>query len=100
MKINPEELEKIANSGIEIKYDRQGQPRAWKGSSLPDWFDGYSECLKENQFQARRDEAKARGLNEHFQTPDQEKAFKKRQQVQLARKEKAELGLEIANQNK
>ena len=100
MKIDPKELEVAATTGIEIKYNTQGQPIGYKGPWLPDWYDNYTECLRENQFEKRRIDAKKMGLNEHLQTPEQEKAFKKRQEIQLKRKEKAETAAEMVAQNK
>ena len=101
MKIDPKVLEIEAMQGtIEIKYNAQGQPIGWKGPWLPDWYDNYQECLKENQWAKRKLDYSKEGKNEHGQTPEQEKEFKKRQAVQLDRKRKAELAAEMSAQNK
>lgn len=100
MKLDPKDLELQAKSGIETKFDQQGRPLAYKGPHLPDWYDNYNEMLKENQWAKRKQDYAREGKNEHGQTPEQEKEFKKRQAVQLERKKKAELAAEIAVQNK
>lgn len=90
-RIDPKALDHVqAMSGIVIKSDAHGMPLAYKGPHLPDYFDNYTECLKENSAALRKSTLKAKGLNEHGQTPEQEKSFKQRQQVRLARKKKSE----------
>jgi len=101
MRINQDEVEQvIKQGGIEIKRDHAGNPLAYKGPFLDFWYDNYTECLRENSAENRRQVHKAFGLNEMAQTPEQEKAFKKKLAVAAQKKEKAELAAEMALQNK
>lgn len=93
-KIDPEMLDSIdAGRGMTTKKDNDGNILAWKGPWLPDWYDNYTECLRENQNARRVQLLKQAGLNEHGQTPQQAKDFQKRKEVQTIRKEKAESAL-------
>lgn len=93
-KIDPEMLDQIESGrGIEFKKDNYGNVLACKGPWLPDWFDNYTECLRENQNARRIQLLREAGLNEHGQTKDQQKAFETRKKVQMIRKEKAEAAL-------
>jgi hypothetical protein len=93
-KIDPEMLDQIdTGRGMTTKRDNDGNILAWKGPWLPDWFDNYTECLRENQNARRVKLLRDAGLNEHGQTKEQAEAFQKRKQVQTIRKEKAEAAL-------
>ena len=93
-KIDPEMLDQIeAGRGIETKRDKEGNILAWKGPWLPDWFDNYTECLRENQNARRVRLFKEAGLNEHGQTKEQQATFDKKRKVQLARKEASEAAM-------
>lgn len=99
--IDPRLLTQIEKGGgIEIKRNLQGLPVAYKGPHLPDWYDNYMECLKDNQNENRRLSLAKEGKNFHMQTPEQEKAFNKRVLIAKQRKEKAELAAEMAFQSK
>jgi len=94
MKIDPNQIESMEKArGIEVKVDSNGMPVAWKGVYLPDWFDNYMECHKENQNARRKHLLAAEGKNEHGQTKEEEKAFNDRKRIQLERKKKAEAAL-------
>ena len=69
-------------------------------NGAPVWFDNYTECLYANINFKRIQTNKRNGLNEHGQTPDQEKAFKERQKEALKKKEKAAVAAEMVTQNK
>ena len=71
----------------------------FKGPWLPDWYDNYVEMLRDNQNVRRIKLQKDMGLNEHAQTPEQEKAFFKKKAVQEDRRKKAELAAEMVKQN-
>lgn len=93
-KIDPIVLDQIeAGASMQVKSDSNGMPIAWKGPWLPDWFDNYMECHKENQAALRIKKLKAEGKNENGQTPEQEKEFKHRAEIQQQRKQKAEAAL-------
>lgn len=93
-KIDPEMLDHIdSGRGMTTKKDNDGNVLAWKGPWLPDWFDNYTECLRENQNARRIQLLKNAGLNENGQTQEQAKEFEKRKKVQTVRKEKAEAAL-------
>lgn len=93
-KIDPEMLDVMESGrGMTTKRDNDGNILAWKGPWLPDWFDNYTECLRENQNARRIQLLKQAGLNEQAQTKDQQSAFEKRHDVQMIRKEKAEAAL-------
>lgn len=93
-KIDPEMLDQIeAGRGMETKRDKEGNILAWKGPWLPDYFDNYTECLRENQNARRIKLLKDAGLNASGQTPEQQKAFEQRASIQKVRKEKAEAAL-------
>lgn len=99
--IDPKLLKQIEiGGGIEIKRNLQGLPVAYKGPHLPDWYDNYMECLKDNQNENRKVMLAKEGKNFQMQTPEQEKAFNKRLALSKQRKEKAELAAEMALQNK
>lgn len=90
-KIDPEMLDQIERQrGIEMKKDGDGNVLAWKGPWLPDWFDNYTECLRENQNARRVQKLRDAGLNENGQTKEQAKAFSEKQRIQKIRKQKAE----------
>ena len=78
--------------GWESKTDQYGN-QAFKGPFLPDWFDDRLECHKANQEFLRISKLQKLGLNEHGQTKEQQKAFEKRKEIQLIRKEHAESAL-------
>ena len=93
-KIDPEMLDQIEQGrGMELRKDKDGNILAWKGPWLPDWFDNYTECLRENQNARREKLLREAGLNKHGQTKDQFAAFEKRGKIQTIRKEKAEAAL-------
>jgi hypothetical protein len=90
-RIDPEMLDQIERQrGMEMKKDNDGNVLAWKGPWLPDWFDNYTECLRENQNARRVQKLKDAGLNEHGQTKEEAKSFEDRKKIQLIRKQKAE----------
>ena len=97
-KIDPEALEIQATGSMVVKTDANGAVIGWKGPWLPDWYDNYTECLKDNQTELRRKQLARDGRNEQGQTKEQEKEFKHRQAVQLQRKQKAEAAL-LASQD-
>ena len=99
--INEKDLENAEKmGGPEVRYNKQGLPIAWKYPYLPHWYDSASEALKENQFAARIQTLKAKGLNEHGQTKEQEEAFKKKKIAQQKLKDKAQLSVEMTAQAK
>lgn len=99
--IDPRLLKEMEmGGGIEIKRNLQGIAVAYKGQFLPDWYDNYMECHRDNQNENRRLSLAKEGKNFHGQTPEQEKAFNKRLALAKQRKEKAELAAEMALQNK
>ena len=100
MKIEVSDLKEMEQSGIEIRKDRYGNSIGYKGPWLPDWYDNYTEMLRENQKARRIALNTEAGLNEHAQTKEQADAFKKRQKLAEDRKRKAELAAEMAFQNK
>jgi hypothetical protein len=93
-KIDPEMLDQIGSaSGIEYKKDNHGNILAVKGPWLPDWFDNYTECLRENQNARRIQLLQKAGKNPNGQTKEVAKAFEDRKKIQLIRKERAETAL-------
>lgn len=97
-RVDPEMLDQMeSGSGIQTKKDAYGTILAWKGPWLPDWYDNYTEMLRENQNARRVELLKKAGLNENAQTPEQAKAFKEKQKIQMIRKQKAEAALLASN---
>lgn len=43
----------------------------FRGSSLSDWYDNYTECVNANAMEAKMQHYKKLGLNEHGQTKEQ-----------------------------
>lgn len=98
-KIDPEMLDQIdTGHGITTKKDNNGNVLAWKGPWLPDWFDNYTECLRENQNAKRVQVFKNAGLNNHGQSQAEAKAFDDKKKIQMVRKQKAEAAL-LASQD-
>lgn len=97
--IDPKSFEKMekADSGIQRKVVNGFT--YFKGPWLEAWFDDYTEMLRRNQDEKRKQDHRKAGLNEFAQTPEQEKEFNKRKAVQAERKKKAELAAEMAIQN-
>lgn len=78
----------------------------WSGPWLkekngqPKFFDNYTEALYANINHKRNETLRAAGLNEHGQTPEQEKAFKAKQAEQFKKKKAAEVAVEMVAQTK
>ncbi len=96
-KIDPAMLDQL-DTGWVFKRDQYGNILACKGPWLPDYFDNYTEALRENQNANRVSKLKAQGLNPQGQTEAQSKAFENKRKIQLIKKEKAETAL-LASEN-
>lgn len=94
MRIDPKELDTaLKGTGLQVKTNADGQPIAWKGPYSADWFDNYTECLRENQHARRTSLLAKEGKNAQGQTKDQEKEFNDRKRIQVIRKQKSEAAL-------
>lgn len=99
--IDPEIVKQMRNTTYKIEAVQIGNMIGFKGPWLPDaYFDSWSEALRENQKEKARLDQKKEGVNETWQTPEQEKAFEKKKKIQLDRQRKAELAATMASQNK
>lgn len=100
-KIDPEELKQIERGTIiqEIK-NANGLVIGYKGRFLPDVYDNYTECLRENARASEVAELKKRGLNEHGQTKDQAEKFARRVMRSQQIKEKADVALAMTEKTK
>lgn len=97
----PEEFLKEAEvQGIEYKTDKNGALLGIKGPWLPHWYDNYTEMLRENMNERRTQVNKQHGLNEHGQTPAQEKSMQREKIRTDKLKDKAELAGVMAEQAK
>ena len=93
-KVDPEAL-KQAEEGtviLEVKTP-DGRLIGYKGRFIPDVYDNFTECLRENQNAHRIANLKKEGKNANAQTKEQEKAAEERKKLQQARKEKADVAL-------
>lgn len=100
MAIIPEEqLKQQEEMGTQYRRDSEGNVLGIKMRFLPDWYDNFTECLKDNQRQRQVLLWKQEGKNEQGQTPAQEADFKKRQKIAEQRKRQAELAVEMAEQS-
>ena len=97
--IDPKEFEKLEKSQPGIERRTVNGFTYFKGPWLENWFDDYTEMLRENQKAKRIADHKKNGLNEDGQTPEQARDFEKRKKLALEKKKKAEIAAEMALQN-
>jgi hypothetical protein len=98
--IDPVLIKESEDLGMKMRKLADGSV-AWRGPHLKDkWFDNYTEALHRNIQEKNRQEQVKLGLNEHWQTPEQAKAFKDRQKLAADNKKKAAIALQAVELTK